>query len=253
MAQINQYPNEVNAANPLKSDDLFDIDKLTNLTPPNGPFQSQKMSYGYLLTQIANDIGGGDNLGNSNLTQNQEQRTYNGANQSLLWDQLRRYFIELSEWGNDPQAGFRINQPGNVGLNRTIAEIRKGNVRRFRVFESGRVEAVNGGFGVSDGTIPLAFDANNESNPGLLALFASSQRPTVFTDIIFPETPTTFEPQNSAVAWFRSNSKGVLFPNLTEAQRDAIITPELGLLIYNSTTNQLQVYNGQGASGWKNL
>lgn len=253
MAQINQYPIEINGANPLKREDFFDVDKFTNQAPPTGPYESQKVSYGWLITQLSAEMGGGNNLGNSDLTQTQQQRTFNGVDQNLLWERMRRYYIELSEWGDDAQAGFRINQLGAVGLNRTIAEIRKGNVRRFRVFEGGRVEAINGGLAVGDGTLPLATNGNSESNPGVLALFSSRTKPTVFTDILFPEFLTTFEPQNSAVAWFRSSSKGVLFPNMSTGNRDAIITPELGLVIYNSTTNQLQVYNGQGGSGWKNL
>ena len=253
MAQINQYPIEVNGANPLNNDDLFDVDKLTNLPPPDGPFQSQKLSYGYLLTQITSAIGGGNNLGNSDLNQTQQQRTFNGSNQNLLWDKMRQYFIELSEWGDDPQAGFKINQSGTPGINRTIAEISKQNVKSFRVFEGGRVEAINGGIAVGDGTLGLAINPNDESNPGILALFISNDKPSVFTDIVFPNFPTTFEPQNSAVAWFRSFSKGVLFPNLSTTERNAIITPEQGLVIYNTTTNKMQVYNGSGATGWQNM
>ncbi|MFT3980060.1 MAG: hypothetical protein QM687_06285 [Ferruginibacter sp.] len=41
-----------------------------------------------------------------------------------------------------------------------------------------------------------------------------------------------------------STSKGVLIPRLTTAQRNAIVSPANGLMIYNSTTKQYNFYNG---------
>jgi hypothetical protein len=47
----------------------------------------------------------------------------------------------------------------------------------------------------------------------------------------------------SAILEVKSSSKGLLLPRLTTTQRDAIVSPELGLLIYNSTTGRFQGYN----------
>lgn len=44
-----------------------------------------------------------------------------------------------------------------------------------------------------------------------------------------------------------STAAGFLPPRMTEAQRDAIGTPTAGLIVYNSTTNLLNFYNG---SAW---
>lgn len=44
-----------------------------------------------------------------------------------------------------------------------------------------------------------------------------------------------------------TNSKGFLPPKLTTAERNAIATPPAGLVIYNTTTSQLEVYTG---SSW---
>ena len=41
-----------------------------------------------------------------------------------------------------------------------------------------------------------------------------------------------------------STTKGFRPPKLTTAQRDAIATPGAGLVVYNSTTNKLNVYTG---------
>ena len=87
MAQINQYPIEIDGANPLGPEDFFDVDKFTGDIPPNGPFQSQKVTYGYLVTQLGNDLVGlGNNLGNANLNQTDAQRIYSGNAQNILWD-----------------------------------------------------------------------------------------------------------------------------------------------------------------------
>lgn len=58
-------------------------------------------------------------------------------------------------------------------------------------------------------------------------------------------------PDNSAmleVTGGAGNNKGLLAPRLTTAQRDAIVSPATALMIYNTTTNQLQVNTGTPAA-----
>jgi hypothetical protein len=52
----------------------------------------------------------------------------------------------------------------------------------------------------------------------------------------------TATPNSNAALDVSSTSKGVLFPRLTTSQRDAISSPEFGLVVYNSTLDELQVY-----------
>lgn len=52
----------------------------------------------------------------------------------------------------------------------------------------------------------------------------------------------TATPSSNAVLDLTSTSKGVLLPRLTDAQRNAISSPTEGLIIYNSTAGQAQVY-----------
>ncbi|MBZ0243063.1 MAG: hypothetical protein K8F24_07610, partial [Bacteroidales bacterium] len=47
----------------------------------------------------------------------------------------------------------------------------------------------------------------------------------------------------SAMLDVKSTEKGFLLPRMTEAQRDAI-TPVAGLIVFNSTTNKPNYYNG---------
>jgi hypothetical protein len=43
-----------------------------------------------------------------------------------------------------------------------------------------------------------------------------------------------------------NTTKGLGLPVLTTAQRDAISSPQAGLLIYNTTTDKLNFYTGAG-------
>lgn len=54
----------------------------------------------------------------------------------------------------------------------------------------------------------------------------------------------------SAMLSVESTTSGFLPPRMTEAQRDAIASPALGLMIYNITTDKI---NRRGASGWKEM
>ena len=58
----------------------------------------------------------------------------------------------------------------------------------------------------------------------------------------------TNTPHASAILDINFTDKGVLFPRLTTAQRNAISAPATGLLIYNSDDNVLQIYDG---SAWQ--
>lgn len=64
----------------------------------------------------------------------------------------------------------------------------------------------------------------------------------------------TTTPDNSSILEVYSTNKGVLFPRMTSAQRDAIVDPALGLIVYNLDENSLQVYsNSSSNSFWYNL
>lgn len=57
----------------------------------------------------------------------------------------------------------------------------------------------------------------------------------------------TTSPNAAALLDVSSTTKGFLPPRMTTAQRDAISTPPAGLVIYNTSTNVLNFYNG---SAW---
>lgn len=59
------------------------------------------------------------------------------------------------------------------------------------------------------------------------------------------ETPVT-----TALLEMSSTTKGFLLPRMTTTQRDNIVSPATGLMIYDTTTNKVSVYNG---TAWKYL
>ena len=58
----------------------------------------------------------------------------------------------------------------------------------------------------------------------------------------------TITPDASAILECQTTTQGVLFPRMTEVQRDAIAAPAAGLVIYNTTTNKL---NLRVAAAWE--
>lgn len=57
-------------------------------------------------------------------------------------------------------------------------------------------------------------------------------------------------PSSSAILDISANDKGILIPRMTNTQRQALKDPATGLIIYNTTSNQLNYYNG---SGWHSI
>lgn len=60
----------------------------------------------------------------------------------------------------------------------------------------------------------------------------------------------TNTPSTAAMLDVTSTAGGILFPRMTGTQRDAISSPPDGLVLYNTTTNKLQV---RAASAWVDL
>lgn len=55
---------------------------------------------------------------------------------------------------------------------------------------------------------------------------------------------TSITPHSSSILELRSTTLGFLPPRMTTTERDAIASPANGLVIYNTTTNLLNFYNG---------
>lgn len=59
----------------------------------------------------------------------------------------------------------------------------------------------------------------------------------------------TSSPDYSAILDLSSTTKGLLLPRMTTSQQTALINPALGLMIYNTTTSQIETNKGDGLGG----
>ena len=76
----------------------------------------------------------------------------------------------------------------------------------------------------------------------ILALFTKAQSVAVNTDGTTAHGSSIFDA--------KSTNKGLLIPRMTSAQRSAIVSPALGLLVFDTDTKTIWAYNG---TLWTNL
>jgi hypothetical protein len=241
MTQINQYPVE---ATTIKDDDYFDIDKFD----PDLGFESQKTKWSTIKNQILAD-GAFKNLGSNDLTQVDPTRKYNGLGNQLDFDNMNGVNIEIenTNTGN----GFTVRRNFAPRAQRKLSSWANDTHTHTSIYEDGTFHSERGNTFFGDGTLSPAVTVGNQMNSGALSLFASTNKPSVFTDVIFPDLPPYSD--QSKLVWFRSTTKGVQFPVMTTTQRDLIPAPTVGLVIFNDTLNKMQVYTGVGVSGWSNM
>ena len=60
-------------------------------------------------------------------------------------------------------------------------------------------------------------------------------------------------PDNSSILDIKSSNKGLLIPRLTTAQRTAIVSPAIGLTVFDSNTFSYWMYRGDVNGGWAEL
>jgi hypothetical protein len=57
-------------------------------------------------------------------------------------------------------------------------------------------------------------------------------------------------PDPSSILEMRTTDRGILIPRMTTVERDGIISPATGLMLYNTNTNQYNFYNGSAWVFW---
>ena len=106
-----------------------------------------------------------------------------------------------------------------------------------------------GATGSAGPTGPAGFSGVNGTN-NTLVKFTSGN--TVGDSQVFDNGTSvgfnTTTPDKSAIVDMSSNNQGVLFPRLTEDERDSIKNPALGLMIINTSTSCINMWTG---STWK--
>ncbi len=95
--------------------------------------------------------------------------------------------------------------------------------------------------------LPLLFSYSGFRNSGfLLIALVLNFPPKLFAQGVTIGSNTPADP--SATLEVKSSTGGVLLPRLTTAQRNGISNPAAGLMIYNTSTECMEVYH---STGWK--
>ena len=191
---------------------------------------------------------------------------------SILWRSAVAGYTAV--FSNDANAGSH-NEGGIVvnildttnnatPANNAIIAASSNSVLRFIVQASGNVQVSTGLFTVlapsNDNTTGLAVGGSSnlllwqDGSNGLVTAGGNDLylRPTSSSRYVLMDTGIvavgTTSPNASAIFQATSTTKGFLPPRMTTGQRDAISTPASGLVVYNTSTNKLNLYTG---SAWE--
>ena len=153
----------------------------------------------------------------------------------------RVVFSTTADGASNPTERLRITSAGDVVVGKATANSRLNIAAADNVTTTYplRVDnsANNYGFGIG------AYGMSNRVN----ALNQSIDYTVdIGDDLIINTNGSERIRVSSAAAALQVNSttQGFLPPRMTTAQRDAIATPPAGLMVYNSSTNKLNFYNG---------
>ncbi len=150
----------------------------------------------------------------------------------------------LTATGNAPAGNYRFAIQNMSATGDTSLFLNNDNGESLQLFLQG---TGNSGYGLIRYTGTNAFRFNTQ-NTATSFLWGTNTYPLFDTIMSLSGTGqlalSASAPVASAKLQVDSTTQGVLFPRMTTTQRDAILTPATGLMIYNTTTNKANVYNG---------
>jgi hypothetical protein len=99
------------------------------------------------------------------------------------------------------------------------------------------------------GTLAIGANVNSSTAGSILFADASSNLAEDNSNLFWDDTANalgigTNSIAASSILQLNSTTRGFLPPRMTTGERDAIVSPATGLIIYNSSTNALNIYNG---------
>jgi hypothetical protein len=205
-------------------------------------------SFGFSAVGGFNQIGGNTTI-SSNLFRNGSLEL--GARLGIRGSGSTSATTSLLVQNSSGTAALQINDGLQIGLysNTQISfnsSATPGTNSGFRLLTLGSGKTYLDGW--SDGTtkaqnyaIIIGSRVNNVSSNITGSTTAENGTPVIFgSDVV----------DASAQVQINSTTRGFLPPRMTTTQKNAIASPATGLVLYDSTTNKLQCYNG---STWNDL
>jgi hypothetical protein len=170
-----------------------------------------------IQTPVAQQVLKTDGAGNLTWT--------NGANSTILGKDSTG-LVEFATLNSVLQSG-----PVNLGSQplTTTGTLSSGAITTTSVTATG---AINGASVTATGAV---------SGASVTATGAISGASAIITGNVGIGTTT---PDSNAILQLNSTTQGFLPPKMTTTQKNAISTPPSGLVVYDTTTNKLCVYNG---------
>ena len=149
---------------------------------------------------------------------------------------------------------FTVTEMGNVGIGTTTPHAAlefNNNVgsRKIVMYETGNNDHQFYGFGVNGGILRYQTDTTNSDHVFYAAASATASNELMRIKGNGNVGMGTSAPNANAILDIASSNKGVLFPRLTTAQRNAITPVPEGLTIYNITAHCLQYWNATTWAG----
>ena len=195
---------------------------------------------------------------------------FNRSNNSLSFgtNNTARMIIDANgtaDFVTTQAAAIRLNRPQGAASSASVLSFRKSRGTTATSVDSTNNNDFSGNiiFEATDGTdarsiarIAAAVDSTPATDDiaGRLVFFTRSAGVASTADqrmVIKGDGKVginTISPNASAQVDIASTTGGFLPPRMTGAQRDAIGTPAAGLIVYNTTSNKLNFYNG---SAWR--
>jgi hypothetical protein len=254
----------------INSTSILGSGNISVVTSPSGVAGAIQFSNGSAFASDAanlfwddtnNRLGVGTNVPSVKYDQQGGGALFNMGGGGTNSFRVQRSGITLINAGTDNAGIYLTADGGNLGA---IKFVKTNGTQLMQINDISTVATING-IGSTSATTSLL--VQNSSAVNLLSVNDAGSFSTTtsnFSSVISNDSNslqvtgsvaairvgTSITIEASAILQADSTTKGFLPPRMTTTQRNAIASPATGLVLYDSTTNKLQCYNG---STWNDL